>query len=120
MVENKVLKCNSGMCFRNNSLHSRYDLSTSPQVKWTLMRLVLTVIMRACGECTKKLAVPLGAHCRQSWPSVATGLYRNTMELGKGGQEAWTMIYRAYTCSCRTQIGSIMSWISLTIIKLFF
>ena len=37
--------------------------------------------MSACGECTKKFAFPLGAHCRQSWPSVATGLYRNTIEL---------------------------------------
>lgn len=41
----------------------------------------LTCNIRACGVWTKYDTFPFGADCKQSWPSVATGLYINTMPL---------------------------------------
>lgn len=41
----------------------------------------LTCNMRACGVWTKYEIFPLGADCKQSWLSVATGLYMNTIAL---------------------------------------
>lgn len=35
--------------------------------------------MSACGVCTKYDAFPFGVDCKHNWPSVATGLYINTM-----------------------------------------
>jgi len=35
--------------------------------------------MSACGVCTKYDAFPFGVDCKHSWPSVATGLYINTI-----------------------------------------
>jgi len=40
---------------------------------------LLTCSMSACGVCTKYETFPLGEDCKQSWPSVATGLYMKTM-----------------------------------------
>lgn len=39
----------------------------------------LTCNIKACGVCTKYDTLPFGADCKQSWPSVATGLYMNTI-----------------------------------------
>lgn len=40
---------------------------------------LLTCNISACGVCTKYETFPLGDDCRHNWPSVATGLYMNTM-----------------------------------------
>lgn len=46
-----------------------------------LLLAKLTCNISACGVCTKYDAFPLGADCKQSWPSVATGLYMKTIAL---------------------------------------
>lgn len=41
--------------------------------------VLLTCNISACGVWTKYETLPFGADCKHSWPSVATGLYMNTM-----------------------------------------
>lgn len=71
------------------------------------MECVITALtswsISACGVCTKYDTLPLGADCRHSWLSVATGLYMNTIALDS------LPSYKTYTTTiiaiCLTEIA---------------
>lgn len=59
----------------------------------------LTCNIKACGVCTKYETFPFGADCKQSCPSVATGLYINTIAFDSFPSYR-TCACVSFTCIC--------------------